>query len=183
MSLTAIILAGRKSTRMGQDKAFIQWKGKSFLEHIINTAKQLTDNVVLSGDMQRLAQFGLEVIEDQEYGNGPVYGLASCFGKVKTDNVLVLSCDVPQISAIDLEYLVSHHTEELDVTCFEYQGKVMPLIGIYNSSAFKAFKRAMKNEQRRLFSVLDGLKVKTIKYKGADGLMNINCPEDLKALL
>lgn len=183
MSLTAIILAGGKSSRMGQDKAFIPWKGKRFIEHSITAAENVSARIVLSGDKERLSGFGKEVIKDMEEGKGPVYGLASCFSQVKTENALVLSCDVPQVSASDLEYLIQNHEPEVDVTCYAYEGKVMPLIGVYSSSSFDAFKNAIEREERKLFTVLSRLNIKTIDYKGEVGLMNINNPEDLKALL
>jgi len=183
MSLTVIILAGGKSTRMGQDKGLIQWNGKRFLEHVIEAAQSVASRVILSGDMARLIGFGFEVIEDKETGNGPVYALASCFEKLTEENVLVLSCDVPQISAQDLELLVSKHHSESDLTCYEYKGKVMPLIGVYSPSSFIAFKKAMEKGERKLFFVLNGLKVKTVQYEGVGGLMNINTPQDLKALI
>ncbi len=183
MSLTAIILAGGKSTRMGKDKAFIQWKGKSFIQHSIDAVIQLTDTILLSGDEQRLSRFRFEVVEDLEEGKGPVNGLASCFEKVKTEYALVLSCDVPQIAMQDLKYLMSEHSDNVDVTCYKYKGKSMPLIGVYNASAFPTFKNAIENGERKLFSVLGKLKVKSIEYKGVDGLMNINSPEDFKELV
>jgi molybdopterin-guanine dinucleotide biosynthesis protein A len=183
MSLTAIILAGGKSSRMGQDKAFIPWKGKPFIEHSIAAAEKVASRVILSGDTPRLLEFGLEVIKDVQKGKGPVYALASCFSQVKTENALVLSCDVPQVSASDLEYLIQNHESGVDVTCYAYDGKVMPLVGVYSSSSFDAFKNAVEGEERKLFTVLSRLNVKTIDYKGEGGLMNINNPEDLKALL
>ena len=183
MSLTAIILAGGKSSRMGQDKAFIPWKGKRFIEHSIAAAEKVAPRVILSGDKQRLLEFGLEVIEDAEEGKGPVYGLASCFSQVETENALVLSCDVPQVSASDLEYFIQNHEPKVDVTCYAYDGKAMPLIGVYSSSSFEAFIKAVKREEHKLFTVLSELNVNTIDYKGVDGLMNINTPQDLKALI
>lgn len=183
MSLTAIILAGGKSSRMGQDKAFIPWNGKRFIEHSIAAADSVASRVVLSGDKQRLTFLGLKVIEDVETDQGPVYALASCFSQIADKKVLVLSCDVPQVSSEDLQVLIKKHDTCADVTCFEYKNKVMPLIGIYNRSAFEAFKYAMKNKERKLFSVLNHLKVKTLEYKGEGGLMNINTPEDVKALI
>jgi molybdopterin-guanine dinucleotide biosynthesis protein A len=181
--MSAILLAGGKSTRMGQDKAFMQWNGKRFLEHVIEAAKSVSSKVILSGDKDRLSEFGLEIIEDMEKDNGPVFALASCFAELADENVLVLSCDVPQINAKDLDFLIGKQKLDADVTCYEYKGKVMPLIGIYSPSSFMAFKNAMENGERKLFSVLNGLKVNTVKYEGVDGLMNINTLQDLKALI
>ena len=183
MSLTAIILAGGKSSRMGRDKAFITWKGKRFIEHSIAAAEKVAPRVILSGDKKRLSDFGLDVIEDIEEDKGPVYALASCFSQVEIENALVLSCDVPQVSASDLVYLIQNHEPKVDVTYYACGGKAMPLIGVYSSSSFEAFCNAVERKENKLFTVLSGLNVKTIDYKGETGLKNINKPEDLKALI
>ena len=183
MIKNAVILAGGKSSRMGCDKAFLMWKGKTFVERIISAAQQIAQKVVLSGDASRLRKLGLDVIEDEVTGNGPVYALASSFKKMGQTPTLVISCDVPQVTVQDLEYLVAQHNSQFDVTCFEYNGKTLPLIGIYSANSFKAFYRAVENGERKLFSVLNNLKVKRIKYNGVSGLQNVNTPQDLKELI
>jgi molybdopterin-guanine dinucleotide biosynthesis protein A len=182
MMITGIILAGGKSTRMGHDKAFLQWEGKPFAQHVIDAAKPLCQKLLISGSQPELHEFGYPVVEDLRQFEGPVTALASCFKHVDTKAVLVLSCDVPQITTADLENLGNHHQPEYDVTLYSFQGKQMPLVAIYNRSSFQAFERAFKARQKKLFNVLDGLRVNVISFTGKQGLYNINTTKDLTVL-
>ena len=48
MKVSCIIVAGGKSERMGRDKKFIKLKGKYFLEYAIETAKKLSEDIIIS---------------------------------------------------------------------------------------------------------------------------------------
>ncbi len=182
MTVTGIILAGGKSSRMGQDKAFMRWNGKAFIQHVIDAALPLCNSLIISGDDSKLEEFGHPIVNDLRSAEGPVTALASCFGQVKTDAALVLSCDVPQIKTKDLQLLIDRHSNEYNVTIYSYQGKQMPLAGIYGRSSFHFFEKAFQNHQRKLFDVLNELRVQEIEYTGQQGLHNINTLKDFAEL-
>ena len=176
--VAAVILAGGKSTRMGRDKAFLNWSGKSFLKHIIDQVESLNIPIYLSGQQEKLMEFDLPVIEDLIPDQGPVTALASCFDKVKADQILVLSCDVPQIKSTELKRLFAVH--KADVTMFSCNGQQLPLVAVYSLSSFDKFIEAHQKGERRLFNVINKMKVKSIIYKGE--LQNVNSPQDLELI-
>ena len=45
--ITGIILAGGKSTRMGTDKGFLKFNGKSFIEYSIAALKPLVSQIII----------------------------------------------------------------------------------------------------------------------------------------
>jgi len=53
--LSAFILAGGKSTRMGTDKAFVLLDGRTLLARILDVARSLTPNVNIVGDRAKYA--------------------------------------------------------------------------------------------------------------------------------
>jgi len=181
-NLAAIILAGGQSKRMGRDKAFLEWRGQTFIQHLIDAVLPLTREVYLSGDSQKLKTLGFKIITDEIQNTGPVVALASCFKKIKAKNVLVLSCDVPQISTQDLEILITANKTDYDAVFYTFNSKAMPLVGVYNQRCFSVFIADMQAGERKLFNVLDKLKTQEIEYKGAGGLQNINTPQDLKKI-
>ncbi len=183
MPVSVVVLAGGKSTRMGRDKAFLPWGDKTFLEHILDAAKPISNQIILSGSDARLHNFGLPVIADVLEGEGPVVALASCFIHIKTDLVLVLSCDVPQVKTADLEALLAAHNPVFDVTMFSYKNREMPLVAVYQKSSFGAFAEALKVGERKLFAVLKNLKTQSIAFAGAGALENINTMEEFKELV
>ena len=181
-SLSAIILAGGKSSRMGSDKAFLPWGETTFLGQIINAVLPLTGEIYLSGDDARLHDFGLPVIQDLRPDEGPVTALASCFPQIKTELVLLLSCDVPQIKTQDLQVLLNTVKPEFDMTMFSFQNRALPLVAVYARSSFAAFEKAFHHGERKLFNVREKLKTQTIIYEGIDGLMNVNTRKEYDAI-
>ncbi len=176
MDVAAVILAGGKSTRMGRDKAFMTWKGRTFLQIIVDEVIPLNIPIYLSGQKDKLNECNLPVIEDNVADQGPVMALSTCFNAINASRFLVVSCDIPQIQSKELNRLIrSHHN--VDVTMFKSGNRAMPLAAIYENTCLTAFSRSVEKGERRLFSVLENLKTKTITYSGE--LRNVNSPQDL----
>ena len=57
-SVTGFVLAGGKSSRMGQDKAFMQLGGRTLLVHALERAQAATGNAWIVGRTEKFAAFG-----------------------------------------------------------------------------------------------------------------------------
>lgn len=82
MRSAALILAGGQATRFGgADKAFVQLKGKPFLDHVVARLRGQVDEIALSanGDRTRFAAYGMQVLaDDQAFKDcGPLAGVAA----------------------------------------------------------------------------------------------------------
>ena len=69
--VTAFILAGGKSTRMGTDKAFVPLHGRTLLERALEVARAVTPDVRVVGDPTKFSTFA-PVVEDLFPGCGPI---------------------------------------------------------------------------------------------------------------
>ena len=54
-SVTAFVLAGGKSSRMGQDKAFLEMAGRTLLAHALELAGAVTGSVRIAGSAEKFA--------------------------------------------------------------------------------------------------------------------------------
>ena len=72
--ITAFILAGGKSTRMGTDKAFVKFNGKTLLLRALEIARGVTGDVRIVGSPEKFSKYG-PVVEDifRDCGPGPGY--------------------------------------------------------------------------------------------------------------
>lgn len=185
-NITAIILAGGKSERMGTDKGLLNLNGKPFITHICEALKPIVGSTILivSGNSAYDA-FGYTRIEDIIENKGPVGGLYSALNSSKTKINLVLSVDVPLVSTELLEWLVASHQETFMVTQTIFEGKKHPLIAIYDRSMRIVCGEHIAGKQLKLGNVVDDVKHKTIVVpeKWSYEVQNINTQEEYQNLL
>lgn len=101
MRIAGAIVAGGRSLRMGQEKAFVALAGQPLLAHVVARIAPQVDALVLNanGDARRFASFDLPVIPDLRHDRPtPVAGLAACLGFAADrgfDAVLTMPADTP----------------------------------------------------------------------------------------
>ena len=74
MKLTGIVLAGGKSSRIGRDKALLDWGGMRLIEKSISIIEPLCDNIMISTNNPALAYLGYPLACDEHHGIGPMRG-------------------------------------------------------------------------------------------------------------
>src|SRR5947209_63528 len=105
-AVTAFVMAGGKSTRMGTDKAFLEVKGRSLLANALRRAEAAARNVVIVGAASKFSPFGT-VIEDVYLDRGPLGGIHAALTSSKTDLTFIFGVDMPFVEVRFLQYLIS----------------------------------------------------------------------------
>ena len=90
---------------MGSDKALLSFGGQTLLERALQTAAAVAERIAIVGPRERYARFG-EVIEDVYAGCGPLAGIHAALGATTTDLNLMLSVDMPLMTASFLGWLL-----------------------------------------------------------------------------
>lgn len=178
--ITAIILAGGKSSRMGEDKGLMLFEGLPMVEHVINTVKQLTDKVIIIANDKQYEQFGVPVYEDIEKEKGPLAGIITGLSVSKTDLNWVISCDAPKVSG-ELLAELARAIEDYDAVVPVYYEKVHPLIATYRKSALNVLKEQLALNRFKVILANEALNVKRLNVNGFDeaNFRNINTKGDL----
>ena len=170
--ITGIILSGGKSSRMGTDKGFLMYAGKSFIEHSIEALRSLVSNIII-------------VSNNEEYD---VFGLKRIYSGLKFSSTaynLVLSCDIPLIKTQILERLINAIDVDAQVIQIESDGKSMPLIALYKKSCEHTFLKLLNDGERRLQFAVNKCHVKNVVLNKEEELFtqNINTQKELKAII
>src|SRR5687767_12473373 len=77
--LSAIILAGGRSSRMGTPKALLPFDEEPLILHIVRVLRPLFDEVVVvAAPGQRLPELSARIVHDEVGYQGPVGGI--CYG-------------------------------------------------------------------------------------------------------
>jgi molybdenum cofactor guanylyltransferase len=163
--LTAYVLAGGKSTRMGSDKAFLEFGGKALLERALHTLRQLTPEVMIVGERTKFAQFG-PVVEDVFRNRGPLAGIHAALTVSATDLNLMMAVDLPFMESRFLKYLLerAESTDAL-VTVPRSQGRLQPLCAIYRKSFQPVADRSLLRSENKIDVLFNEVKILVIEQE------------------
>jgi len=97
-SFAAYVLAGGRSTRMGQDKALLPLAGKPLIERAVAKLRRLTPDVRILGSRAELAPFA-PLVPDLHPGCGPMAGMEAALTHSSHEWSLVVPVDMPFLPA------------------------------------------------------------------------------------
>lgn len=185
--IPAFILCGGQSRRMGRNKSFLEWKGRSFLEWSLEAVRPIARRVALVTTDPAYLKFDLPLIHDHFPGKGPASGIHAALVASDHPYCLILSCDCPAITPELLIYLGGHHSDEGDVTYIRKQNKVYPLIGIYRKSLEGHFEKNLISGNQKLMKIIESYRCVEVEIPRVfyDQVQNINTPDefvDLKTM-
>lgn len=184
---SAYILAGGKSSRMGEDKGLKLFNGKALVQIVIDQLQQVVKKVVIVSNNIAYKQFGLEVIEDVVKDIGPAGGIYSALKHSTSDKNFIVSCDMPNISAQAIHFMLDNCYT--DAVCIpQYKNKLEPLFGIYPKSCLMSWKTTMNKGIYKLTDLASNYKLEKIVVDNNPlfsevFFQNINTLEDLKNAL
>jgi len=186
LPLTAFILAGGKSSRMGSDKAFLDFEGRTLLSRALDLARSVTPDVKIVGDPEKFAAFA-PTIPDVYPDRGPLGGIHSALTHTTTDLNLIVAVDLPFLDARFLQFLIAESaTTQALVTLPQAAGHLHPLCAIYRKQFLPAVARALSESRNKLDALFSEVEVQIIpeeelKAAGFDASIfrNLNTPKDL----
>jgi molybdopterin-guanine dinucleotide biosynthesis protein A len=183
--ITAFVLAGGKSARMGSDKAFLKLAGHTLLASALDRARAVTPDVRIAGDLEKFAAFA-PVIPDIYPARGPLGGIHAALSASTTDLNLILAVDLPFLELRFLNYLVTQaESADAVVTVPSAAGHLHPLCAVYRRAFLPAAERALAENRNKLDALFSEVPVRIISEAelSAAGFdvkifRNLNTPED-----
>ncbi|MCL3781441.1 molybdenum cofactor guanylyltransferase [Prolixibacteraceae bacterium JC049] len=181
-NLTGIILAGGKSSRMGQDKGLMELDGKPMVLHVADVLQSFCSEVIISTNNTAYGFLGKELVADKVKGKGPIAGLHAGLSRSQTKWVAFIACDTPFVQPWVYEQLMEH-VANADAAFPMHNGKTEPLIALFRQSALSKVEEQMANGDlkiHRLIETLNAVKVDfTQELHAFPNLFNnINTPEE-----
>lgn len=181
--ITAIILAGGKSSRMnGDDKGLLLLKNKPLYCHVINKIRpQVTDIIINTNrHVELYQQSNYPVISDELTGFlGPLAGIYSGLIKSKTDWNLIVSCDTPFLPAdllLRLQSKIAHH-----MAAYVFDGeKSHPTILLIHRKVAEKIRIYLMQGDRKLLLFLQSIDAISVDFSDEkQSFININTPKEL----
>jgi len=184
--ISVVIQAGGKSSRMGTDKAFLEFKSKTLIQFIIDQVRVLSDDlIIISNKPDEYMYLGYPVHEDIYKDVGVLGGLHSGLYYAKYHEVLTIGCDMPFHNIGLLEYMIEKSKDYDIVIPIKGKDKYEPFRAIYSKSCLPFIGDAIYNNKKRMVSFFDDVNIYEIsidtlnEYGDVEKLfMNINTKED-----
>ena len=186
MSLSAVLLAGGESRRMGSDKATLEWRGHPLWEWQIEKLRALRPEKIFVSARGKVPWCPADaaLILDTPPSRGPLSGLAAALAATKTDYLLALAVDMPFMTTEQLRLLCNLVTTEAGVIPM-MDGNAEPLAAIYPKKARAMFLDALQGENFSLQPIvrklidLNLLREMPITGPAREFYKNINEPRDV----
>jgi molybdenum cofactor guanylyltransferase len=188
-SVSAIILAGGQSRRMGQDKALIDFRGRPIIAHVIDTLRELSNDVIVVSNRSSVVDsFGARVVPDYEPPAGPLGGIAAGLSVMRHELAIVVACDMPFLNSPLLRYLIEQ-AAEADAVVMQIEDNFEPLHAVYRRACLTAINQHLAAGDRRVISFYADVRVRSVpeinwRTLDPDGrsTANLNTPDDLSML-
>lgn len=186
MEISAVILAGGDSRRMGRDKAWVESGGRPLLQLAVEKIRAVgIQEIFISGRLgEDYSAFDCPVLLDRETGFGPLGGIERGLDACTSPLLLVLAVDMPNLTVAFLRKLVGR-SDRLTGVVPKLKDELEPLAAIYpkrcHAFAFDAIIKSRHAVRDFAKACLREQAVVTlaVSLSEADWFSNWNCPEDI----
>lgn len=184
MKIGCIILAGGKSSRMGGDKALLEYEGKYFIEKIAEELSFFEEKIIARGNNSSLTEITdskWQVIPDIYLDHGPMGGMHAALKTCESDAMFVVTCDMPLITGHLVRQICEAFDQQYDaLIVVTSDGKYHPLCGIYRKEQYESMEEYLKQDNNRMMAVLKKCRLKYLQLDEvcSKQLMNVNTKEE-----
>jgi molybdenum cofactor guanylyltransferase len=186
--LYGLVLAGGRSSRMGQDKAALEYAGRSQLERAFALLEPLVSRCFVSvrGDQRgdALRSRHPQIVDAVEGLEGPAVGIVSALRAHPDAAWLVVACDLPFLDIATVQHLIARRDPARMATAFRSSWdhrEPEPLCAIYEPAAAAALADhlAHRGNCPRKFLTQSGALL--LDQPRPQALDNVNTPQELEA--
>lgn len=160
--MAGIILAGGVSSRMGEDKALLPWRGGTLLDNAVVILSEVVDPVFVVVDSTRKRPAGrAAVILDDFPAVGPLGGIVTGLRCARTGFHLVVACDLPMLQdemLVELLVAANEAPYPVDAVIPEVAGRDQVLCAVYSHTALAALDKALASGERAVHRAIRDLR-------------------------
>jgi molybdopterin-guanine dinucleotide biosynthesis protein A len=187
--LSAVVLCGGVSRRMGTDKAFLEFEGRPLISRVLGALRTISDDVaIVSGREGVYDGLGAKVVPDLRPGCGPLGGIGGGLRAVEHELAAVVACDMPFLNP-DFLRLLAARAEGLDGAVPMKGRQFEPLHAVYRRSCLPAIERRLDAADFQVFHFYPEVRIRSVaerEWRPLDpeglSLVNINSAEEYERL-
>ena len=183
-AVTAIVMAGGQSRRMGADKGLLPIEGRPMIEHVLETLRpHFAQLIVSAADVGRYAFLDVEIVVDRLGGQGPLMGIASALAASRHDLNFVQACDIPQTDLALMARLLALADDCDAVIPRTPQGHHEPLFAVYRKTALAAMEEVLQSGRRKISDIFGLCRTRFLDLGRDETIDNLNTRREYNAHL
>ena len=187
--VTGVILAGGNSTRMGRNKALLDFRGRTLIETVYRTMAELfAEVVVVTNHPEEYPFLPCPKIPDIHKGVGSLAGIHAALSWCRTPRIFAAACDMPYLDAGLIRTLAGLLGDEAVLVPASATG-LEPLHAFYAKEALPGLEQALVDGRVKIIDLMDELGARVIPAAEVaamattpDSFLNINSPEEYRRL-
>jgi molybdopterin-guanine dinucleotide biosynthesis protein A len=183
----AVILAGGQSRRMGKPKLFLDFRGNTFIAHLLAQLQQQVNEVMVAGapDPRQLADLGVPVLVDIKPDIGPLGGIDTALSSARREWLLLVPCDNPLLPP-DYAARLLHvaREQQAPLVYLRKQGREQPLYAIVRRDLLTSLDSYLASGERKVLPWYESVGAVALDWDDAGlAFNNLNTPEEYAAFL
>lgn len=183
--LRGLILAGGRSSRMGEDKGKLSFHGRPQREHLFDLLKKFCSKVSVSCKPDDMVPAWFNPVADKFVMESPLNGILSAFQSDPQVAWLAIAVDMPLINELSIRILLEHRDPSRVATCFRDSEGILPepLLTIWEPRAYPLLLKFQKKGSISPRQFLQNNDITLLDVPDKNMLMNINSKEELSSFL
>jgi molybdopterin-guanine dinucleotide biosynthesis protein A len=187
--MTGVVLAGGRSTRMGTNKALLQWAGTRLIERLLATIRPLFGEVaIVANDPAPYADLGVPIWPDRIPGKGALGGIYTAVCHSPSPQTFCLACDMPFPNGAVIAYL-RDLAPEYEVVVPRTADGYQPLHAVYSKTCLPAMETLLAADRLKIDGLFPLVRLRTVEESELRPLdpsfrcfVNVNTPEEWEAI-
>jgi FdhD protein len=188
--VTAAILAGGASSRMGTNKALLKVDGEPIITRSYQILARLFHEVIIVTNTPEVFDFlPCRKVPDIHPGVGSIAGLHSALVHSSTERTFVTACDMPFVDTATIRYLCELQQSGFDAVVPFSAGGQEPLHAVYSARCREVFENAIQGDERKILDILARMNTRLVSWEEIQGVsgsvrsfLNVNTPEEYGAI-
>ena len=183
----AAILAGGQSQRMGKPKLFLDFRGNTFIAHLLAQLQLQVNEVIVAGapEPRLLADLGVQVLTDVMPNTGPLAGIATALTHSRREWLLTVPCDNPVLPAnYAVRLLAAARVHSAPLVYVRKQGREQPLYGLIRRDVLPSLYEYLANGERQVLPWYASVGAVAVDWDDSGfAFTNLNTPDEYAAFL
>ena len=184
-----MILAGGKSIRMGQDKAFLEVDGVPIILRVFAMLDQLfAETIVVANKKEPYVGLKIPLYTDLLPGQGALGGLYTGLMHSAFPYAFCVACDMPFLNRMVIEYLITR-IEHYDAVVPRTSDGLQPLHAVYSKKCLEPIRRLLDLKGSKIMDFYPQIRLRLVderEFLPLDpekrSFTNVNTPEELQML-